>query len=129
MNRGDGKTGYCAAHIEVWNYRERTRKADNKKHRLATDEQERERYEFYKSKTWRKLRKLQLASEPLCRLCKRPARVVDHIVQISLGGERYDMDNLQSLCDRCHNIKRGEESKAAMKRKKDLDTDTPNEIK
>lgn len=112
-NRSDGRTGYCAMHIEVFNYKQRIANNERKKHRLATDPEERERYEFYKSARWRKLRKLQLASEPLCRLCNAPARVVDHIEQISRGGNRYDQENLQSLCDHCHAVKRGEESRQA----------------
>jgi 5-methylcytosine-specific restriction protein A len=48
--------------------------------------------------------------EPLCRHCAKKgliveASMVDHIVPLTAGGEKYDDDNLQSLCDRCHGVK------------------------
>lgn len=66
---------------------------------------------FYKTTRWKKLRIMILNREPLCRTCKKPARVVDHIVARSKGGAELDPDNLQALCDRCHNVKRAEESR------------------
>lgn len=38
--------------------------------------------------------------------------VVDHIEPIALGGEEFDINNLQTLCQRCNKIK----TKADMKR-------------
>ncbi len=57
----------------------------------------------------------QLNAEPLCEECRRggvvtPATVVDHIVPINEGGAPMDMDNLQSLCAKCHNRKSGAEA-------------------
>jgi 5-methylcytosine-specific restriction enzyme A len=51
---------------------------------------------------WRRIRALQLAKEPLCRLCQAEGRVViavtvDHIVPRSQGGTDEEL-NLQSLC-------------------------------
>lgn len=63
---------------------------------------------LYKTKRWQKLRAAHLASEPLCRTCKRThlvvaAHVVDHI-RPHRGDLTvfYEIDNLQSLCAPCH---------------------------
>lgn len=65
---------------------------------------------FYESSAWRKLRAKFIAANPLCAECLKrgvvtPARVVDHILPINMGGAALSEDNLQALCDRCHNIK------------------------
>lgn len=60
--------------------------------------------------TWRRLRAWHLTRQPLCRFCEQAGRttlatVVDHIVPFK-GREdprRLDADNLQSLCETCHN--------------------------
>lgn len=66
--------------------------------------------EFYQSTPWRKLRAQKLLMNPLCEECERkgiltPAQMVDHIVPINKGGAALDIDNLQSLCNPCHNRK------------------------
>ena len=65
---------------------------------------------FYQSPRWRNTRAAVLRDNPLCARCQskgllQPARVVDHIVPVKVGGERYDRANLQSLCVPCHNAK------------------------
>lgn len=70
---------------------------------------------FYQSTAWRKLRKVKLEQDPLCEECLKkgihtPAKVADHIVPINQGGAALDIANLQSLCDRCHNVKSAKES-------------------
>jgi 5-methylcytosine-specific restriction protein A len=40
----------------------------------------------------------------------QPANVVDHIVPVKQGGERFDRSNLQSLCVPCHNAKTASET-------------------
>lgn len=70
---------------------------------------------FYQSTAWRKLRKVKLEKDPLCEECLKkdihtPAKVADHIVPINQGGAALNITNLQSLCDRCHNIKSAKES-------------------
>ena len=65
---------------------------------------------FYNSKAWRSTRLQQLRSQPLCEECLRnnritPATLVDHIIPIKDGGARLDFNNLQSLCQVCHEIK------------------------
>ncbi|WP_428222000.1 HNH endonuclease signature motif containing protein [Gaoshiqia sediminis] len=53
------------------------------------------------------MRKLVLANSPLCKLCGKPATVVDHINPITLNNlsQFFEYTNLQSLCNRCHRIK------------------------
>lgn len=34
-----------------------------------------------------------------------PMRIVDHIIPIEQGGKRLAKDNVQSLCQTCHNQK------------------------
>lgn len=70
---------------------------------------------FYKSKRWLEKRAEHLIEEPLCRSCRaqgmyRNAHMVDHIVPRSQGGADLDDRNLQSLCNPCHQRKRGEEA-------------------
>lgn len=65
---------------------------------------------FYCSDVWKKLRLKQLAKQPLCEECLRhgkitPAKIVDHIKPINFGGEKLDINNLQSLCVSCHSRK------------------------
>ncbi len=75
----------------------------------------REHKAFYDSSTWRKFRLELLRREPLCRVCRAAgcvtlAEMVDHIVPIRLGGDRLSWANVQPLCARCHQVKRGEEA-------------------
>ena len=63
--------------------------------------------------TWRKLRKIVLAEEPLCRKCQQQGRItagnqVDHI-----DGNAYNnaRNNLQVLCLPCHARKTNSEMK------------------
>ena len=65
---------------------------------------------FYNSRTWRKLRLMILQRDPLCKICDQFGRiessvVCDHILPINKGGAKYNPDNLQGLCTRCHNAK------------------------
>lgn len=71
---------------------------------------EKKRNPFYDSTAWRELRARVLALEPLCRMCANMGRVegatmVDHILEISLGGKALDINNLQPLCMSCHRSK------------------------
>ena len=65
---------------------------------------------LYNTTRWRKLRAYWVKHNPLCVICYKnniinEVDVVDHIKEISDGGAMYDVNNLQSLCDRCHRIK------------------------
>ena len=68
----------------------------------------------YKSKRWRLTRLNILEQTPLCHNCQStgritPARVIDHIIPVRQGGAFFDPNNLQPLCDSCHNSKSGSE--------------------
>lgn len=70
---------------------------------------------FYQSTPWRRVRKIKLQLNPLCEECERngrivSGRVIDHIIPISRGGGALSLENLQTLCDSCHNKKSGQES-------------------
>ena len=74
---------------------------------------------FYHSTAWRKLRAYHIRHSPLCAEClkvgkitdctAKGAGVVDHIKPISEGGQPLDLDNLQTLCAKCHAVKTGRE--------------------
>ena len=59
--------------------------------------------------TWQRLRAAYLRSHPLCNRCPGvvPAIVVHHKQPISDGGERLDTENLEALCETCHNKHHG----------------------
>ena len=58
---------------------------------------------------WRKCRAAFLAEHPLCERCDRAGLVVEAVHvhhrdgQGPLGERGYDFENLESLCERCHN--------------------------
>lgn len=66
---------------------------------------------FYKSEGWRLAREDALARDNhLCQRCKQqgiltPANIVHHIEPIDVAPEKaLDLDNLMSVCAKCHNI-------------------------
>jgi len=72
---------------------------------------------FYNSGVWRRVSKYHKKLNPFCIRCYSKGYVVsvqvtDHIVPISQGGSKLDLDNLQSLCISCHNTKTAEEIKS-----------------
>tara|TARA_R100000781_G_scaffold63337_1_gene40189 strand:- start:74 stop:424 length:351 start_codon:yes stop_codon:yes gene_type:complete len=65
---------------------------------------------IYQSQQWRSTRRYHIQRNPLCVHCKEDNKivsgnVVDHIKPIRQGGSAFDLMNLQTLCDDCHNIK------------------------
>jgi 5-methylcytosine-specific restriction protein A len=70
---------------------------------------------FYWGQPWRRLRDAFIAEHPLCSSCQsrgeiEPARVVDHVIPRRQRPDlELDWDNLQSLCNRCHGMKRARE--------------------
>ena len=69
----------------------------------------------YNSARWKRLREIVLQKSPLCLHCRdagrvTPARVVDHVRPVRRGGAFWDIHNLQSLCQSCHDAKSGRES-------------------
>ena len=86
--------GYCQKH---------TIKRDNKEY----DRQRGSAASRGYSSTWGKVRKMYLARYPLCEICQDkgkivPAVLVHHKTPIKEGGALLGMDNMQSLCVRCH---------------------------
>ena len=64
---------------------------------------------FYNSGFWRRLRNRKLRMNPLCEHCQANndvvlAQMVDHIVERKDGGAD-SIENLQSLCNACHEKK------------------------
>jgi len=70
---------------------------------------------FYKSKAWINLRNFFISKNPACKLCGQEGVVVDHIKAIKMGGHKFDMANLQTLCRKCDQMKRGKESHEYLK--------------
>lgn len=73
--------------------------------------------EFYNSIAWRKFSRFYKDKHPLCVACEKegivgPAEVADHIQRIEDGGEKFDENNIQSLCNSHHAKKSGRESNA-----------------
>lgn len=71
--------------------------------------------QFYHSKAWRMTRKFYIKANPLCEQCTRDGRttggqMVDHIRQITMGGDRLHQSNLQTLCNSCHAKKSSSEA-------------------
>jgi len=69
---------------------------------------------FYKTLEWKIVRKNQLTIQPLCEECLKhgkfiKAEMVDHIVPIKQGGDKFSPNNLQSLCWSCHSRKSAKE--------------------
>lgn len=62
-------------------------------------------------RNWEKVRAAYVAIHPLCEWCERNGLTVivaevDHIIPIKDRPDlRLDMDNLQSLCKSCHQVK------------------------
>ncbi len=63
----------------------------------------------YNTRQWRKVRKMKLNEYPLCANCEVvgltvTADMVHHIKPVSEHPElAFDIDNLMSLCNQCHN--------------------------
>jgi len=80
---------------------------------------------FYHSARWIKIRSLQLKKFPLCIECGQPAKIVDHIEEIRDGGDRYSLENLQSMCISCHNRKTAKAKSQRGGGVKSLESETP----
>lgn len=77
---------------------------------------------IYHNSKWRKLRAIKAAQNPCCEDCLeigivRPVQIVDHVIEIEDGGEKYDIDNTRSLCRPCHKRKTDTEAKKRARRK------------
>ena len=67
--------------------------------------------DIYNTKQWKATRAYHIQKNPICKHCfdnkKRivSGDVVDHIIPIRQGGSPFDFQNLQTLCNPCHNVK------------------------
>ena len=71
----------------------------------------------YNTTQWRNVRALILQDSPLCKACEEVglitlAQMVDHIKPVRLGGNFWDRNNLQPLCNSCHASKSAKERHA-----------------
>lgn len=82
-------------------------KLNTKQYDKITRNQDRKK--FYNSSDWKKIRLQVLSSNPFCVDCGKPADTVDHKKAIKDGGSKLDLNNLQSMCKSCHNIKENQE--------------------
>lgn len=96
---------YCDEHKKA----DKSRKAERDKQ--YNKQREPKLRKFYSSSRWRKVRNRYIRKHPLCEHCEQDGRtkvaeVVDHIVPVKVEwSKRYDVDNFQSLCNRCHRRK------------------------
>ena len=102
-----GNNKYCSIHKKL---HIDDSKIYNEKYNETRDEID----DIYYSTKWRKLRKWFIDKNPICAECLKndlivAAEIVDHIVEVRDGGDFFDIDNLQSLCRHCHNIKTAKE--------------------
>ena len=75
---------------------------------------------------WKKLRRAQIAKEPLCRRCEAkgkivPATIADHVVPHRGDVAQFWSGALQSLCKRCHDGEKQSEEKLGYSRQIGLD--------
>lgn len=64
--------------------------------------------QIYRSDKWGAFRAMVAAQAmPVCVHCGStgPRMTLDHIVEIKDGGEPFSRDNVQWLCQPCHNVK------------------------
>jgi 5-methylcytosine-specific restriction protein A len=105
------------------------RYCEQHRHKEQQDRAERNRYydkhirdqktrEFYHSKEWQRVRQAALIRDNyLCQKCLKEKRitsaeVVDHIIPVKVEWSlRLSLNNLQSLCNACHNRKTAEDMK------------------
>lgn len=84
---------YCEEHKKI---------AAKQYEQYGRKEEERQRYEG----PWKTIRKMKLASQPLCENCLKNGRytravLVHHIIPLEEGGSN-DSSNLMSMCQECH---------------------------
>lgn len=96
---------YCSKHkhIEIEKKKERNRHYDKySRNKLARS--------FYSSMEWKTVRRVVLVRDNyLCQECLRQGKVtkanaVHHIEELlDVWDKRLDIDNLESICNKCHN--------------------------
>lgn len=104
---------YCNDHSYILEGRNKERHKHYNKYKR--DEQSQK---FYNSREWKRTRLTRLQKDKyLCIRCKEDNKIthadmVDHIIPISVDwSKRLDVDNLQSLCNKCHAIKTADDKR------------------
>lgn len=102
------REGYCGQH--------KTAKADNNRY-YDKYNRNKKHDQFYHSSSWIKCRDyIKIRDNGLCQHCLNEKRItvgvlVDHIVPLSIDwSKRLDENNLQLLCQSCHNLKTTEDT-------------------
>jgi 5-methylcytosine-specific restriction protein A len=70
-----------------------------------TNREGRRRREY--NSLWQKFRAVYLSLHPICVKCESkgyvvPAVLIHHVKPLDEGGSKYNEDNLQALCNDCH---------------------------
>lgn len=80
--------------------------------------------EFYHSNEWKEVRQAVLERDHyLCQICKRhgvvrQATTVHHLIPLRTDySKRLEMDNLETICQSCHNKEHNERSKRLSQKK------------
>ena len=98
---------FCDQHKRAtYRYQNRVRREDSERRAIDAN---------HNSPRWRKYRAWKLRQDPLCAECQRQGRtsiavIVDHIAPVAAGGDFWDPNNTQSLCDTCHRKKSARET-------------------
>lgn len=59
----------------------------------------------YQGKAWRDTSAAFLRANPKCVECGQPSKISDHKQRVKDGGDPYNWNNLQPMCQKCHNKK------------------------
>lgn len=94
---------YCEKHTE---FAEAKRLQEKQRYQKTRPSASKQGYDG----DWQKIRMMYLRRNPICEECLKgnkvtPAVLVHHKIRIVDGGSRLDTNNLQSLCESCHNQK------------------------
>ena len=97
---------YCDHHLDFG------KRESNKAYDFIRNRKDKQYRRIYQSSRWQHLRRQVLLRDGfLCQNCQRngvikTGDVVDHIVELKDDmSKAFDMDNLETLCHKCHNHK------------------------
>lgn len=110
------RTSYCEGHSYIVEERKKEREKERYK-KYNKYKRDKETQKFYDGREWRGIRQQFIRTNTLCKRCLDSKRithadVVDHIIPIKVDwNKRLDINNLQSLCNKCHAIKTQEDKR------------------
>lgn len=112
INLTRNECGYCDEHKKE--YDDRQQELKHKRNKIYNINRDKDLYNFYRSTRWRKIREVALVRDNfLCQDCLKEKKIIQaehvhHIKEVKDAWElRYDLDNLISLCQSCHNKRHG----------------------